>query len=489
MNVAQHLRFAPLQLQENLGLLNAFPAGVVICDSNGLIQQVNDILLELFGYAEDELLGKNIEMLLPDEHQSRHSSHLASYMSSPEKRIMGQGRELHGRRKDGSTFPVEIGLNPILTREGTQVLATVADITQRRRMESNFHSIVDAAPVGMLIVDRDGRIVHANSQLLKIFGYALEELSSQPVEMLLPERYRHGHLGKRDAYLQQPATRSMGLNRDLTGLHKSGFEVPVEIGLNPMVSENGQQVIAVISDITERRRNELRLNRLLADLEEFGYVASHDLRSPLRGIADLVEWIEEDLGEASTEPVRSNFERIRIRLQRMDKLVEDLLAYAKSGVYSTDYKIVDLHHLLKGVIQFIDPPASFKVDLQDVKGAMQCSTTPLETVLRNLISNAIKHHDRESGAIRISTSFEDSYCIFEVTDDGPGIPPSAHQRIFKLFQSLSSKERSGVGLAVCRRLVEGHGGKIEVQSHVGMRGTCFRFTWPRFARSDLIEKP
>ncbi len=488
MHVAQHLRFAPLQLQENLELLNAFPAGVVICDSNGLIRQVNDILLELFSYTKDQLLGQSINVLLPEEHQSGHVSHLVSYMSNPEKRIMGQGRELYGRRRDGSTFPVEIGLNPVLTLDGTKVLATVADITQRRRMERDFHSIVEAAPVGMLIIGRDGRIVHANSHLMRIFGYSLEELSNQPMEILLPERYRHGHLSQRNSFLHQPATRSMGLNRDLTGLHKAGFEVPVEIGLNPMESENGQQVIAVVSDISERRRNELRLNQLLADLEEFSYVASHDLRSPLRGISDLVEWIEEDLGEASTEPVHNNLVRIRTRLQRMDKLVDDLLIYAKSGIYSTDYRDVDLRELLKDIVQFIDPPDTFRIDLRDVNGIMQCSPTPLETVLRNLISNAIKHHDRNGGEIRVSTRFKDSYCIFEIEDDGPGIPPNAHPRIFKLFQSLSRKERSGIGLAVCRRLVEGHGGKIGVRSDANMRGTCFHFTWPRFARSDLIEK-
>ncbi len=473
----------------NQVLLDAFPAGLVVCNGDGTITHVNGELCAMLGYVQSDLVGKRIEVLIPEDERAEHVGLLAGFMRKPEKRTMGSGRDLFARRRDGSTFPVEIGLNPVKSSTGLQVIASVVDLTARQEMQNNFRSIVEAAPVGMMIVDDQGLIKQCNRLLLDTFGYQSHELLGQPMEILLPERHRKNHLGHRENYLRSPGTRAMGIDMDLTGLHQSGSEFPVEIGLNPMPGPSGMRIVATINDITERKKAELRLKQLNADLDGFTYVASHDLKSPLRGIASLVEWIEEDLGTDISEEVKNNIDRIHLRVQRMEKLVEDLLTYARSGRSQRDYTTINLKAMLDDVVQFLDPPQGFAITFEGYLDNIHSSRTPLETVLRNLISNAIKHHDRPEGEIKVTVTPQGSFCLFEIRDDGPGIPPAAHGRIFKLFQALSEKDgtRSGIGLAVCRRFVEAHGGTIEVESHGESRGTCFKFSWPRFQRSDLNE--
>jgi signal transduction histidine kinase len=258
----------------------------------------------------------------------------------------------------------------------------------------------------------------------------------------------------------------------------------VEIGLSP-VQWNGKTVsLAAVIDISERKRLELELREANAHLEEFTYVASHDLKSPLRGISDLVEWVSEDLQNSASPETHHNLERIRTRVTRMERIIDDLLAYAHARDASTDVVSIFPQELLTGVIELEAPPKGFEVLVEVAAKPFRAARTPLETVLRNLISNALKHHDREQGHIAIKMFEDDSYCHIEVSDDGPGIPSKAQERVFKLFQTVSSSERrgSGIGLALTKRLVESHGGKIKLVSNDQTRGSTFHVWWPRFER-------
>ena len=329
----------------------------------------------------------------------------------------------------------------------------------------------------------------ANSQAVRQFGYTGDELLGQGIELLIPERYRNQHDLLIRQYLKNPATRPMGPGRDLTARHKDGSEFPVEIGLNTVQTENGKAVIATVIDISERKRMENSLRQANADLDEFTYVASHDLKSPLRGIANLVEWVGEDLGDAIIPDVKNNLERINLRIERMENLIEDLLNYARAGKYSAAFEQVDLNELFDNVIELLDVPLSCKISIDNPVAQINTHKAPLETVIRNLISNAIKHNDKEEGRITITVRPDNSWLQFEITDNGPGIPASAHRRIFKLFQTLDSNttDHSGVGLAVTKRLIEAHHGTIEVISEGNQGGTSFRFRWPRYERKDLNE--
>jgi PAS domain S-box-containing protein len=464
---------------------NAAPNGFVLVDEGGCIVAANTELEAMFGYAPDALIGMPVEALLPGTSQAAHVELRRGFAARPERRAMGADRVLYARRADGHEFPVEIGLNPLSGPQGPLVLASVVDISERLALEWAFRGLFDSSPYGLLIVDDGGRIVMANKVIAAALDYSAAALIDQPLEILLPQRYRGGHERLMAGYRDTGEARMMGRGRDLTVLHRDGSELPVEIGLSRVRWRRQTMTLAAVSDISVRKRLELELRQANSNLEEFTYVASHDLRSPLRGIADLVEWIQGDLGEGAPAEVLHNLGRIGQRIERMERLIDDLLNYARAGRAASEFTRVDIAELVQEVLDMQPLPAGFEITLDVTVAPFMATRIPLETVLRNLLGNAVKHHDRTSGQLRVEAHEDDSFCMLRIIDDGPGIPVGARERIFKLFQTLTAKQRggSGIGLALTKRLVEVHGGRIELTSPVqDGRGACFAIAWPRFPR-------
>lgn len=470
-------------------LLDAVPTGIIVTKANGEIFYLNAESERLFCYSREELLGKSIDVLLPEKFAHAHASLRQSYVDNPTPRYMGAGRELFGLRKDKTEFPLEIGLRPIDSDGELLVIATIVDITARKQSDERFAKVIEASPYGKLLVDSKGIIQLLNPALLQTFGYEKAELIGQSMDILLPERYRQNHAQLREGYSQNPSLRAMGSGRDLTGRHKNGTEIPIEIGLSPVDTSAGKLILAVVVDITERKRLELSLKLANAHLEEFTYVASHDLKSPLRGIADLVEWIGEDFSPETPASLIKNVERIKLRIGKMERLVDDLLTYARAGKRAKDSTLINLGELIGNIIELHPVAANCKIDTIIKLENLQASRTPLETVLRNLYTNAIKHHDGVNPKITIKVEASGNFCLFSISDNGPGIPEAAHERVFRLFQTLNASERagSGIGLALVKRLTESHGGHIELVSNDGERGACFKVLWPRFPRRDLDD--
>lgn len=470
-------------------LLDAVPTGIIVSKANGEICYLNAESERLFRYSKEELLGQSIDILLPKRFSNGHAALRQSYFKNPSPRYMGAGRELFGLRKDNSEFPLEIGLRPITTDGEGLVIATIVDITARKQSDERFAKVIEASPYGQLLVDEKGIVQLINPALLKTFGYEKDELIGKSMDILLPERYRANHTKLREGYIQKPSLRAMGSGRDLTGRHKNGTEIPIEIGLNPVETSAGKLTLAVVVDITERKRLELSLKQANAHLEEFTYVASHDLKSPLRGISDLVEWIAEDFSRDTPQSTVKNIERVKNRIGKMERLVDDLLMYARAGKRAKDSTLINIIDLINNIIELHPVPANFKIETIIELDTLQASKTPLETVLRNLYTNAIKHHDGKSPHITIKAEASGNFCLFSIIDNGPGIPESAHERVFRLFQTLTASERagSGIGLALVKRLTESHGGHIELSTKDGERGSCFKVWWPRFPRRDLDD--
>jgi PAS domain S-box-containing protein len=470
-------------------LLDAVPAGIIVTHQDGRISYLNAEAEQLFGYARDELINHSIDLLLPDRFNRHHAQLRQSYIDQPSTRYMGAGRDLYGKRKNNSEFPLEIGLRSLVADDEQFIVATIVNITRRKQLEERLAKVIDASPYGQLLVDERGIIQLINPSLLQLFGYNKEELLGKTMDILLPERYRDGHEKLRAGYIQKPSLRPMGLGRDLTGRHKSGTEIPIEIGLSPVESDAGNLTLAVVTDISERKRLELNLKQANAHLEEFTYVASHDLKSPLRGISDLVEWVHEDLGTTAPETVSKNIGRIKVRIGRMERLIDDLLLYARAGKRAKESAAVNVHSLITDIIEMHPIPAAFQIQ-QDIRiKEIYAAKIPLETVLRNLFNNALKHHNGINPIIIISAEASGSYCLFKVIDNGPGIPKAAQERVFRLFQTLSNNEASGsgIGLALAKRLTESHGGQIELISNSENKGCSFHVWWPRFARKDIDE--
>jgi diguanylate cyclase (GGDEF)-like protein/PAS domain S-box-containing protein len=249
------------------GLLESAPDAMVIVDEAGEIVLVNAQTERLFGYPREELLGERVELLVPDRSRGRHVGHRAGYAADSHARAMGAELELHGRRRDGSEFPVEISLSPLRTKDRTLVSSAIRDITDRKRSEENFRELLESAPDAMVIVDEAGEIVLVNAQTERLFGYPRSELIGRRVELLVPDRLRDGHPARRADYAADPHTRSMGAGLELYGTRRDGSEFPVEISLSPLRTTDRMLVSSAIRDITDRKREERNASHFVAVVE------------------------------------------------------------------------------------------------------------------------------------------------------------------------------------------------------------------------------
>lgn len=339
-----------------------------------------------------------------------------------------------------------------------------------------------------MLVDTAGHIVRVNRQAEALFGYSREELTGQSVERLLPDHLRSRHRQHRSMYHQDPRLRPMGAGLDLWGKRRDGSLVPLDIMLSPVWQGQTMLVMSVMRDITARRQVETaleqqrrELERSNAELEQFAYVASHDLKAPLRAITQLASWISEDNAASLPDSSQVHLAKLRARIERMERLLDDLLAYARAGRQHQPPEPVDIGQLVRQVADLLSPAPGFTVVADGSLPLLRTERVPLETVMRNLLGNALKHHHQPSqGQVVVTAQTQGEWVEFSVRDNGPGIPEQFHQRIFEIFQTLRPRdevEGSGMGLAVVKKIVESRGGRISVESSPG-QGATFRFTWP-----------
>lgn len=469
-------------------MVESVPNAIVLLNRDGKIVYINSQAEKLFGYERIELIGQVVEELLPVRYRQNHPAFRDSFFLSPKVRPMGAGRELFGLRKDKSEFPIEIGLNPLVTADGTLVLASIIDITERKKAEQRFRLVVESAPNAMVLVNEEGTISLVNAQTEKLFGYGRDELIGIKLEILLPERFREEHPDRRNQFFQSPSVRSMGAGRDLFARRKNGTEIQVEIGLNPIDTDEGLMVLASIIDITERKNQEatlIRKNELEVknkELEQFAFLASHDLQEPLRTVSNYIQILEEDYGNTLDVNATHHLKTIDQATKRMSILVKALLMYARIG---RDQKLAltDLNRILSEVLSDLENlilSSNAKI-ISDPLPSLNVYEVEFRQLLQNLISNAIKFSKKGiDPEVRIRCEKEDAFCHFLVQDNGIGIDLKYLDRIFFIFQRLHLKEEyegHGIGLAHCKKIIELHNGRIWVESDPEV-GSKFHFIIP-----------
>lgn len=357
--------------------------------------------------------------------------------------------------------------------------------------EKRLSLIVDAAPNGMLMIDRSGTIVLVNTQIERLFQYPREELLGKAIELLVPAAFREKHPANRDSFFDEPKTRAMGVGRDLFGLRKDGMQIPVEIGLNPLVSEGETFVLASVVDISERKHAEellqeklLELQRSNEDLQQFAYVCSHDLQEPLRVISNYTQLLAKRYtGRVLDESAHEFIEFTVDATKRMQELINDLLLYSRVQTKGQEFADTDCSLIAELAI------ANLKIAITESGAKLHCDPLPtvkgdssqLLQLFQNLISNAIKFRSEKPPEIYISAEDTGSAWQLTVRDNGLGFDKKYERRIFIIFQRLHTKEMypgSGIGLAVCKKIVERHGGRIWVDSEPN-KGSSFHFTLPK----------
>jgi PAS domain S-box-containing protein len=355
---------------------------------------------------------------------------------------------------------------------------------------AQFRGLLESAPDAIIIVDDGGHIRIVNRQTEVLFGHARDELIGQPIEVLLPERFRQGHVHERREYASAPHTRPMGVGLELFGRRKDGSEFPVEISLSPMHSADKLLIISTVRDISERKRAEQSLKAIAADLarsnaelEQFAYVASHDLQEPLRMVASYTQLLARRYrGKLDTDADEFIGFAVDGAL-RMQELINDLLAFSRAGTRPLHVRSLDLNQLIDQLIADLAVTigeGGARVTRDDLP-AVAADATQMRQLFQNLIANGLKFHRLGFAPhVQVSATRDAHMWTFAIRDNGIGIDPQSAERIFVLFQRLHTRADypgTGIGLAICKRIVERHGGRIWVESEID-RGTTFFFTLP-----------
>lgn len=340
--------------------------------------------------------------------------------------------------------------------------------------------IVNSSPVSIILTDIQGNIELVNDEAMNMFGYNKEEIVGQSIEILIPHTLRNSHISSRESYIQAPIKRKMGKGKSLKALKKNNEMVPVEIGLNTIDTFDGIKILTAIVDISQHLEMVEELSKRNSELDDFAYVASHDLKSPLTAIDQLASWLEEDLKDIIDQDSSENLRLMRSRINRLGSLLNDLLAFARAGKKTGNEVLIDSSILIQDMFDLNCIDASFQLKLNGHMPTFMGLKPPFEVVIRNLITNAIKHHDLRTGVITVSAKKKGDFIEFRFEDDGPGIDAIHRERVFGLFKTLRPRdevEGSGMGLAVVKKIVENFGGTIEI-SERNCRGALFIFTWP-----------
>jgi PAS domain S-box-containing protein len=354
-----------------------------------------------------------------------------------------------------------------------------------KRSEERFRMLAQGVPNHLLFLDRDLRIEFANDVFLQAAGWSAEEAVGVHIsEVVGPERF----LQRQPFYDRALAGETVAYDSVGAAGSETGY---FHFSYRPSFDESGKVrgIFSMATDISERRRIQLELEAKQAelmrsnkDLEQFAYVASHDLKAPLRAIELLVQWITEGLNGYDVNNVQENLGLLGKRTQRLNRLLDDLLAYSRAGRKVGAHRMSDTHAVVMDVMQLLNPPPTITISIEGQLPKFATHPAPLEQVLRNLISNAVKHHPGPQGRVVVSCLEKGDHYLFAVADDGEGIPAQYAERVFEMFQTLKSRDQvegSGMGLAIVNRIVQWQRGRVWFEPNPEGRGTVFKFEWKK----------
>ena len=485
--------------REMSALLESTEAGFYGMNVTGSCTFINRAGAKLLGFSVEELIGKNMHQMV---HHHRPDGRLYPVEECPIYEAARKGINAASEnevfwRKDGSPITVEFSSSPIIyDGEHRGAVVAFADISQRllaqraiAESEARKAAILRSTLDSIISMDSNGDVTEFNPAAETTFGYARAEVMGKRLaDLIVPDRYRDAHIAGLRRFLETGEAHVVGKRLELPAQRKDGSEFQSELTITLSDSEGLPAFTGVLRDITERKRSETEREQLIKalarsnqELDQFAYVASHDLKAPLRGIANLSQWIEEDLGERLGPENKSQMEMLRGRVHRMESLIDGILQYSRAGRVKARPEDLDTGELVREVVDLIAPPKGTRVDVVPGMPTVRAEKVPLQQVFMNLIGNAIKHTRNGNPVVEVSWSDAELFYEFTVRDNGQGIAPQYHDRIFGIFQTLEARdtvEGTGIGLSVVQKIVEAKGGRVWVESSVG-KGARFKFLWPK----------
>jgi two-component system sensor kinase FixL len=492
---------SPESQERLLGIIASATDAIITVDAAQRITLFNAAAERMFGCPAAQAIGTGLDRFIPERFRGAHRAHIEEFgETGVTTRAMGHQRALAALRADGEEFPVEATISQVTVGGQKLFTAIVRDVTERRRAEDalresegRLRAIVETAVDGIITIDGEGRVTSFNPAATRIFGYTPEEVMGRNVNLLMPEPYRAEHDGYLRNYLGTGVKRIIGIGREVVGLRKDGTQFPMDLAVSETVLGERRVFTGIVRDVTERKRAEEALSRQAEDLarsnvelERFAYVASHDLQEPMRTVRSFGQLLQRRCGAQLTGDAVEYLRFITDGVGRMQTLINDLLAYSRVSSQGGVFGPADCNQILRMVLDNLRASidshgAGVTIDpLPTVLG----DATQLGQVFQNLIVNAIKFHAERPPRIRVSAAESPAEWVFSVADNGIGIAREYFDRIFIIFQRLHTIEEyggTGIGLSICKKIVERHGGRIWVESAMG-EGSTFYFTIPKRER-------
>ncbi len=488
-----------LLARQMTALLESTEAGFYGMDVDGACTFINRAGARLLGYSLDELIGVQMHAAIHHHHEDGRPYPVEEcpiYEAARRGDIAASDNEVFWR-KDGAPVHVEFSSSPIIDGgEHRGAVVAFSDISGRlqaqrevEESEERKSAVLRSTLDSIIAMDIDGLVTEFNPAAEQAFGYTREEVLGQRLsELIVPPRFREAHIAGLKRFAETREARVIGKRLELPAMRKDGSEFDSELTITRSDSDGSPAFTGVLRDITEKKKSEAEREQLIKalarsnqELDQFAYVASHDLKAPLRGIANLSQWIEEDLGETLNGENRSQMGMLRGRVHRMEALIDGILQYSRAGRVKAKPEMIDTGALLKEVIDLIAPPKGANIQIASEMPIVRAEKVPLQQVFMNLLGNALKHTGSDSPLIEVSWVEAGPFYEFSVRDNGQGIAPQYHERIFGIFQTLEARDKvegTGIGLSVVQKIVEAKGGRVWVDSEVG-KGAQFRFLWPK----------
>ncbi len=449
---------------------------IITKNLDGTITSWNPAAERLFGYSADEAIGRSVTMLFPADHINEESEIIRRIKNG--KRI--DHFETIRKRKDGSMVPISLTVSPIKNHSGEIIGASkvARDITDQRKInEAAWHrsAVVESSSDAIITKSLDGIITSWNKAAERIFGYTSEEAIGKPVTILFPS----DHINEEPEIIRRIKNGEHIEPYETIRKRKDGSSIPISLTVSPIRDVNRAIVGAskIARDITTQKAYEQRLVAQANELEQFAYVASHDLKEPLRKIVLYSDLLFETCKGAAGDAGQRHVTAITSAVTRMQTLINDLLNYSRTNREEFKTEPVDFNVVVQEVIQDVSLPGENSAEVTfDPLPTIKASAFQIYQLFQNLISNATKFRGENVPKVHISAKKMEEEFVISVKDNGIGIEPRYQEQIFRVFQRLHTGQKypgTGIGLAICKKVVEQHGGKIWVESKVGEGSTFF----------------